>query len=93
MALGRSVISSDAASLPEACGEAALYGKTSHRYYPCYGGLAKRGSDDDVKGIAVSAATGNVYVAYRTRSGIGMVYCLSVHVHAAIIRRFDLTNV
>jgi hypothetical protein len=33
---------------------------------------------DDVKGVAVSAATGNLYVAYRTRSGVGMIYCLSV---------------
>jgi WD40 repeat protein len=34
---------------------------------------------DDVKGVAVSAATGKLYVAYRTRSGFGMIYCLSVH--------------
>jgi hypothetical protein len=33
----------------------------------------------DVKGVAVSAATGKLYVAYRTRSGVGMIYCLSVH--------------
>jgi hypothetical protein len=33
---------------------------------------------DDVKGVAVSAATGKLYVAYRTRSGIGMIYCLDV---------------
>jgi hypothetical protein len=34
---------------------------------------------DDVKGMAVSAATGKLYVAYRTRSGVGMIYCLNVH--------------
>jgi hypothetical protein len=34
---------------------------------------------DDVKGVAVSAATGKLYVAYRTRSGVGMIYCLSVY--------------
>jgi 6-phosphogluconolactonase (cycloisomerase 2 family) len=34
---------------------------------------------DDVKGIAASAATGRLYVAYRTHSGIGMIYCLNVY--------------
>ncbi|WGS18518.1 MULTISPECIES: hypothetical protein [unclassified Bradyrhizobium] len=34
---------------------------------------------DDVKGIAASAATGRLYVAYRTRSGIGMIYCLNLY--------------
>jgi hypothetical protein len=34
---------------------------------------------DDVKGVAVSATTGKLYVAYRTRSGAGMIYCLSVY--------------
>ena len=34
---------------------------------------------DDVRGIAASATTGRLYVAYRTRSGIGMIYCLNVH--------------
>jgi DNA-binding beta-propeller fold protein YncE len=34
---------------------------------------------DDVKGVAVSATTGKLYVTYRTRSGVGMIYCLSVH--------------
>jgi hypothetical protein len=33
---------------------------------------------DDVKGIAASSATGNLYVSYRTRSGVGMIYCLSL---------------
>jgi hypothetical protein len=34
---------------------------------------------DDVKGVAASAATGRLYVAYRTRSGVGMIYCLNVY--------------
>jgi hypothetical protein len=34
---------------------------------------------DDVKGVAASAATGKLYVAYRTRAGIGMIYCLDVY--------------
>jgi hypothetical protein len=34
---------------------------------------------DDVKGVAVSATTGKLYVTYRTRSGVGMIYCLGVH--------------
>jgi hypothetical protein len=33
----------------------------------------------DVKGVAANAATGKLYVAYRTRSGIGMIYCLNVY--------------
>jgi len=34
---------------------------------------------DDMKGVAASAATGRLYVAYRTRSGVGMIYCLDVY--------------
>jgi hypothetical protein len=34
---------------------------------------------DDVRGVAVSAVTGKLYVSYRTHSGIGMIYCLSVY--------------
>jgi len=34
---------------------------------------------DDVRGVAVSAVTGKLYVTYRTRSGVGMIYCLDVH--------------
>jgi DNA-binding beta-propeller fold protein YncE len=33
---------------------------------------------DDVKGVAASAATGKLYVAYRTRSGVGMIYCVNL---------------
>jgi hypothetical protein len=41
----------------------------------------------DVTGVAVSAATGKLYVAYRSRSGVGMVYCLSVHDDAILWNR------
>jgi len=34
---------------------------------------------DDVKGVAASAATGKLYVAYRNRAGVGMLYCLDVY--------------
>ena len=34
---------------------------------------------DDVRGVAVSAATGKLYVSYRTNSGVGMIYCLDVY--------------
>jgi DNA-binding beta-propeller fold protein YncE len=34
---------------------------------------------DDVRGLAISPATGKLYVAYRSHSGIGMIYCLSVY--------------
>ena len=42
---------------------------------------------DDVRGIAASAATGRLYVAYRTRSGVGMIYCLSVYDDAVLWNR------
>jgi hypothetical protein len=42
---------------------------------------------DDVKGVAVSAATGKLYVAYRTRSGVGMIYCLNVYTEAVLWNR------
>jgi hypothetical protein len=33
----------------------------------------------DVRGVAASAKTGKLYVAYRDVSGTGMVYCLNVY--------------
>jgi DNA-binding beta-propeller fold protein YncE len=33
----------------------------------------------DVRGVAVSAVTGKLYVAYQDVSGDGMVYCLNVY--------------
>ena len=33
----------------------------------------------DVRGVAVSAVTGKLYVAYQDVSGIGMVYCLNIY--------------
>jgi len=33
---------------------------------------------DDVKGVAASTANRRLYVAYRTRSGSGMIYCLNL---------------
>jgi hypothetical protein len=41
----------------------------------------------DVKGVAASAATGKLYVAYRTRAGVGMIYCLDVHADAVLWNR------
>jgi hypothetical protein len=42
---------------------------------------------DDVRGVAVSAATGKLYVAYKNRSGVGMIYCLSVYTDAILWNR------
>jgi hypothetical protein len=42
---------------------------------------------DDVRGVAVSATTGKLYVTYRTRSGVGMIYCLSIHNDAVLWKR------
>ena len=33
----------------------------------------------DVRGVAASAGTGKLYVAYRDSSGTGMVYCLNIY--------------
>jgi DNA-binding beta-propeller fold protein YncE len=33
----------------------------------------------DVRGVAVSAVTGRLYVAYRDLSGTGMIYCLNIY--------------
>jgi DNA-binding beta-propeller fold protein YncE len=33
----------------------------------------------DVRGVAVSGATGRLYVAYRDLSGTGMIYCLNIY--------------
>jgi hypothetical protein len=42
---------------------------------------------DDVKGVVASAATGRLYVAYRTRSGVGVIYCLNVYDDAVLWNR------
>src|SRR5215831_18264049 len=42
---------------------------------------------DDVKGVAASTATGRLYVAYRTRAGVGMIYCLNVYDDAVLWNR------
>jgi hypothetical protein len=42
---------------------------------------------NDVKGVVASAATGRLYVAYRTRSGAGMIYCLNVSDDAVLWNR------
>jgi hypothetical protein len=42
---------------------------------------------DDVRGVAANAATGKLYVAYRSRSGVGMIYCLNVSSDAVLWNR------
>src|SRR4029453_6676618 len=42
---------------------------------------------DNVRGVAASKATGRLYVAYRTRSGGGMIYCLNVYDDAVLWNR------
>jgi hypothetical protein len=42
---------------------------------------------DDVKGVAISATSGKLYVTYRTRSHVGMIYCLSVQDDAVLWNR------
>jgi hypothetical protein len=41
----------------------------------------------DVRGVAVSAVTGKLYVAYQDVSGAGMVYCLNVYDDAVLWNR------
>lgn len=48
---------------------------------------------DDVKGVAASTATGRLYVAYRARSGVGMIYCLNMFDDAVIWNRAIDPNV
>ena len=33
----------------------------------------------DVRGVAVGAVTGKLYVAYRNNAGVGMIYCVNVN--------------
>src|SRR6266481_4048991 len=42
---------------------------------------------NNVKGVVASTVTGRLYVAYRTRSGVGMIYCLNVHDDAVLWNR------
>ena len=39
---------------------------------------------DDVRGVAGSAVSGKLYVAYRDTSGSGMLYCLDIY-HATVL--------
>ena len=41
----------------------------------------------DVKGLAVSAVTGKLYVTYRNKSGVGMIYCVNVYNDAVLWNR------
>ena len=41
----------------------------------------------DIRGVALSAVTGKLYVAYRDVSGTGMVYCLDVYNDSALWNR------
>jgi len=41
----------------------------------------------DIRGVAVSAVTGRLYVAYRDLSGTGMIYCLNVYDDAIVWNR------
>src|SRR5260370_1190433 len=42
---------------------------------------------NNVKGVVASTLTGRLYVAYRTRSGVGMIYCLNVYDDAVLWNR------
>jgi len=42
---------------------------------------------DDVSSVAGSTAIGRLYVAYRIRSGVGMIYCISVFDDAVLWNR------
>src|SRR5438874_2424965 len=36
-------------------------------------------SEGDVRGVVASAATGKLYAAYRSHSGVGMIYSVNLH--------------
>jgi 6-phosphogluconolactonase (cycloisomerase 2 family) len=42
---------------------------------------------EDVKGVTVSAVTGKLYVTYRNKSGVGMIYCVNVYNDAVLWNR------
>ena len=44
-------------------------------------------SVDDVRGVAGSAVTGKLYVAYYSASGTGMVYCLDIYTDTVLWNR------
>src|SRR6202011_3943053 len=50
--------------------------EAGHRFVKTIGTVPNVG---DVRGVAVSAVTGKLYVAYQDVSGVGMVYCLNVY--------------
>jgi hypothetical protein len=41
----------------------------------------------DVRGVAATAVTGRLYVAYRDTAGVGMIYCLNVYTEAILWNR------
>ncbi len=41
----------------------------------------------DVRGVAASAVTGKLYVAYRDNAGVGMIYCVNVNNEAVLWNR------
>jgi hypothetical protein len=41
----------------------------------------------DVRGVAASAVTGKLYVAYRDAAGVGMVYCLDLYTDKVLWNR------
>jgi DNA-binding beta-propeller fold protein YncE len=41
----------------------------------------------DVRGVAASAVTGKLYVAYRNDSGAGMIYCLNLYTDTVLWNR------
>ena len=47
----------------------------------------------DVRGVAASAVTGKLYVAYHGASGAGMVYCLDLYKDAVLWNREILSGV
>jgi hypothetical protein len=47
----------------------------------------------DVRGVAVSAVTGRLYVAYRDVSGTGMIFCLNVYDDTILWNRAISPNV
>ncbi len=58
-------------------GSVSVYNiEAGHRLVKTIGTVPNVG---DVRGVAVSAVTGKLYVAYQDVSGAGMVYCLNVY--------------
>jgi len=64
---------------PQLCGDLSISVYDIDRRHRLVKTISTVSNVADVIGVAVSIATGKLYVSYRTHSGVGMIYCFSVY--------------